>query len=453
MSTSTAQQRPPIRRPGGGGGPFGGMGMPVEKSMTFLPSAKRLLRRLLPHRVKVVLVVLLGVVSVVFSVLGPKLLGEGTNLIFAGVISKTLPPGATKEQVIEGLRAQGDNQRADLLSGIDLHPGQGIDFAALQQVLILVLALYVLSSVFMWLQALVLNRVVQDTVFALRAEVEDKINRLPLKYFDGMQRGELLSRVTNDIDNVAQSLQQTLSQLLTSVLTVVGVLIMMFITSWLLALVALVTIPLTFWITATIAKRSQKLFVAQWTHTGALNAQIEETFTGHAIVKVFGRQREVEQRFRDKNDELFQASFGAQFVSGIIMPAMMFVGNLVYVVIAVVGGLQVASGALSLGGVQAFIQYSRQFTQPLSQLGSMANLLQSGVASAERVFELLDADEQSPDPSPAQTPADHRGRLVFEDVSFSYEPESPLIQDLSLVAEPGQTSRSSGPPAPARRPS
>ena len=439
-----AQPQIPRRGPGGGG-PFGGMGMPVEKSMTFGPSAKRLLARLSPHRVRVVFVVLLGIGSVVFSVLGPRLLGDATNIIFEGAISKSLPAGATKAQVIEQLRASGDDQKADLLSGMTLRPGEGIDFTALQHVLVLVLALYVLASVFGWLQALVLNRVVQDTVFRLREEVEAKINRLPLSYFDKMQRGELLSRVTNDIDNVSQSLQQTLSQLLTSLLTVIGVLVMMFVTSWLLALVALVTIPLTFLITAIIAKRSQKLFVAQWAHTGALNAQIEETFTGHALVKVFGRQREVEAGFTAKNEQLYEASFGAQFVSGMIMPAMMFVGNLVYVAIAVIGGLQVAAGGLSIGAVQAFIQYSRQFTQPLTQLGSMANLLQSGVASAERVFELLDADEQTPDPSPAQSPADDRGRLVFEHVSFSYDPEHPLITDLSLVAEPGQTVAIVGP--------
>ena len=438
--------RAPIPRRGpGSGGPFGGMGMPVEKSMTFGPSAKRLLARLSPHRVRVVFVVLLGVASVMFTVLGPRLLGDATNLIFEGAISKSLPAGVTKEQIIEQLRASGDDQRADLLSGMNLNPGQGIDFAALQQVLVIVLALYVLASVFGWLQALVLNRVVQDTVFRLREEVEAKINRLPLSYFDKMQRGELLSRVTNDIDNVSQSLQQTLSQLLTSLLTVIGVLVMMFVTSWLLALVALVTIPLTFLITALIAKRSQKLFVAQWAHTGELNAQIEETFTGHALVKVFGRQREVETAFKSKNEQLYEASFGAQFVSGMIMPAMMFVGNLVYVAIAVIGGLQVAAGSLSIGAVQAFIQYSRQFTQPLTQLGSMANLLQSGVASAERVFELLDADEQSPDPSPAETPTDDHGRLVFEDVAFSYDPEHPLITNLSLIAEPGQTVAIVGP--------
>ena len=444
MSNSTAA-RPPVRRGPAGGGPFGGMGMPAEKSMTFWPSAKRLLGRLRPHRVAVAAVVLLSVVSVTLAVLGPKLLGQATNIIFEGIISKSLPAGATKEQIIDQLRASGDNQKADLISGMTLNPGHGIDFSALQMVLGLVLLIYVLSSVFSWLQGFVLNAVVQRTVYKLREDVETKVNALPLSYFDKMQRGELLSRVTNDVDNIGQSMQQTLSQLVTSLLTVVGVLLMMFLISPILALIALVTIPLTLGITAVIAKRSQKLFVAQWAHTGALNGQVEEAYSGHALVKVFGRHREVEQRFREKNGELYTASFGAQFVSGIIMPAMMFVGNLVYVAIAVVGGLFVANGSMTLGDVQAFIQYSRQFTQPLSQLGSMANLLQSGVASAERVFELLDADEQRPDPEPAATPVGASGRLAFENVSFRYEPEKPLITDLSLVAEPGQTVAIVGP--------
>jgi ATP-binding cassette subfamily B protein len=275
--------------------------------------------------------------------------------------------------------------------------------------------------------------------------VEAKIHRLPLTYFDKMQRGELLSRVTNDIDNISQTLQQTLSQLLTSLLTVIGVTVMMFVVSPLLAVIALITIPLTLLVTTLIAKRSQKLFVAQWRNTGELNGQIEEAFTGHSLVKVFGRHREVEERFRQKNQEMYQASFGAQFISGLIMPSMMFVGNLMYVAIAVVGGLQVASGAMQLGDVTAFIQYSRQFTQPLTQLGSMANLLQSGVASAERVFELLDADEQSADPVGPENPEGTRGRLAFEHVSFRYEPDKPLIEDLSLVAEPGQTVAIVGP--------
>ncbi|MDO7881528.1 ABC transporter ATP-binding protein [Salinibacterium soli] len=445
MSQTQSAPRPPVRRGPMGGGPMGGMGMPGDKSMNFLPSAKRLLGRLRPYRAGVIGTLVLSVLSVVFSVIGPRLLGDATNIIFSGVISKQLPAGLTREQVIDQLRASGDTARADLLSGMQFTPGAGIDFDALQLVLGVVLVLYVLASVFGWLQGFVLNGIVQRTVYRLRAEVEDKINALPLSYFDRMPRGELLSRVTNDVDNIGQSMQQTLSQLVTSLLTVVGVLAMMFWLSPLLAVIALITIPLTLVITTLIAKRSQKLFIAQWTHTGQLNAQIEEAYSGHALVKVFGRHREVEERFAEKNEELFRASFGAQFVSGIIMPAMMFVGNLVYVAIAVVGGLLVAGGGMTLGAVQAFIQYSRQFTQPLSQLGSMANLLQSGVASAERVFELLDAPEQSPDPSPAVSPESVTGRIAFEDVSFRYEEEKPLIDSLSLVAEPGQTVAIVGP--------
>lgn len=437
-----------IPRPAAGpgrGGPFAGMNVPAEKAMNFWPSAKRLLGQLRPERLWLVLVLMLAVVSVTFSVIGPRLLGEGTNLIFAGVVSRDLPAGMSQAQLIAQLRAEGQDQQADMLSAMTLTPGEGIDFAALANVLLWALALYVLASGFMWMQAYILNGVVQRTVFRLRERIEAKINRLPLRYFDSIQRGELLSRVTNDVDNISQSLQQSISQAVTSLLTVLGVLVMMFILSPTLALIALVTVPLTLVTTALIAKRSQKLFVAQWKHTGELNGQIEETYTGHALVKVFGRQREVEERFRQKNAELYEASFGAQFVSGLIMPAMTFIGNLVYVGIAVVGGLQVAAGAMQLGDVQAFIQYSRQFTQPLAQLGSMANLLQSGVASAERVFELLDEAEQSADPVPSVAPNGGRGRLVFENVSFSYSPDKPLITGLSLVAEPGQTVAIVGP--------
>lgn len=437
-----------IPRPAGGpgrGGPFAGMNVPAEKPMNFWPSAKRLMGKLRPERAWLLLVFVTAVAGVALSVIGPRLLGEGTNLIFAGVVSRDLPAGTTKEQVIAQLRAAGEGQRADMLSAMDLVPGQGIDFAALGNVLTWALVLYVLSSAFMWVQAYVLNGVVQRTVFGLRGEIEAKIHRLPLRYFDSIQRGELLSRVTNDVDNISQSLQQTISQAVTSVLTVLGVLVMMVILSPPLALIALVTIPLTLGITALIAKRSQKLFVAQWKNTGELNGQIEETYTGHALVKVFGRQREVEERFRQKNAELYQASFGAQFISGLIMPAMTFIGNLVYVGIAVVGGLQVASGAMQLGDVQAFIQYSRQFTMPLAQLGSMANVLQSGVASAERVFSLLDEEEETVEPAPSAGPVFGRGRLVFEDVSFSYSADKPLISSLSLVAEPGQTVAIVGP--------
>ncbi|WP_239513896.1 ABC transporter ATP-binding protein [Streptosporangium sp. 'caverna'] len=419
--------------------------MPAEKSMNFGPSARRLMRRLAPERPKILAVISLGVISVVLSVIGPKILGRATDLIFTGVIGKQLPLGTTKEQAVQAAQASGNDNFAGLLSGMDVIPGHGIDFGALGTILMWVLVLYVAASVFAWMQGYLFNGVVQRTVFRLRSDVEDKINRLPLRFFDGQPRGELLSRVTNDIDNVSQTLQQTMSQLLTSVLTLIGVLAMMFVISPLLALIALVTIPLSVIVTGQIAKRSQKQFVAQWSHTGALNAHIEEAFTGHELVKVFGRLPEVEEVFRERNEKLFKSSFGAQFISGLIMPMMMFIGNLNYVAIAVVGGLRVATGSLSLGDVQAFIQYSRQFTQPLTQVASMANLLQSGVASAERVFELLDAEEQKPDPATPVLPTARQGRVEFEHVSFRYNEEQPLIEDLSLVAEPGHTVAIVGP--------
>jgi len=421
------------------------MGLPAEKSMNFGPSARRLLRRLMPERVLVGCVIALAIVSVTFSVLGPKILGHATNIVFDGVLGKRLPSGVNLQQAVDAARARGDKNYADVLATSHAKPGHGIDFTALGHVLLLVIALYVAASLFAWLQGYLLTGIVQRTVLRLRAEVEDKLNHLPLQYFDRQPRGELLSRVTNDIDNIAQSLQQTMSQLLTSLLTVLGVLTMMFIISPILAVIALVVIPVSMMVTKLVAKRSQKQFIAQWTHTGQLNGQIEEAFTGHEIVTVFGRRREIEREFDAKNDELFSASFGAQFVSGIIMPAMMFIGNISYVLIAVVGGLRVASGAMTLGDVQAFIQYSRQFTQPLTQLASMANLLQSGVASAERVFDLLDADEESAEPQRAPRDDIARGRVEFEHVSFRYEPDTPLIDDLSLVAEPGHTIAIVGP--------
>ncbi|MFG1881792.1 ABC transporter ATP-binding protein [Micromonospora sp. NPDC049102] len=420
-------------------------GMPAEKSMNFGPSARRLLGRLRPHRLHLSAIISLAVVSVGFNVAGPKILGHATDLIFSGVIGRQLPAGTTVDQAVAAARASGNDSFADMLARMDVVPGVGIDFDALGRVLLLALGLYLAASVLSWWQGWLLNGVVQRTVLRLRAEVEEKLNRLPLPYFDRQPRGELLSRVTNDIDNISTSLQQTLSQLLTSLLTVVGVLAVMFWISPLLALVALVAVPLSVLVTQRIAKRSQKQFIAQWTHTGELNGQIEEAYTGHELVKVFGRQREVEAAFHAKNEELFKASFGAQFISGIIMPSMMFIGNLSYVAIAVVGGLRVASGTMSLGDVQAFIQYSRQFTQPLTQLASMANLLQSGVASAERVFAVLDADEQSPDPAQPARVVDPHGRVEFEGVSFRYAPDKPLIDDLSLVAEPGHTVAIVGP--------
>ncbi len=436
-----------IAGPGGPGrGPFGG-GIVGQKASTFKPSATRLIGRMRPYRVKVGAVLALTVLSVLLSAVGPRILGRATDLIFAGLLGGNREPGTTREELAEQLRAAGEGKQADLIASMeDLVPGRGVDFDRVGEVLLIVLAIYVLGSVLAWIAGYVLNDVVQGTVLRMRADVEDKVNRLPLSYFDSQPRGELLSRVTNDIDNVSQSLQQTMSQLLTSVLTVFAVLSMMIWISPLLAIVAVVTVPLAMVITGRVMRRSQGMFVQQWRRTGRLNAHIEETFSGHSLVKVFGRQADSERVFAEENEELFRASFSAQFVSGLIMPIMMFIGNLNYVVVAVLGGLRVASGSLSLGEVQAFIQYTRQFTQPLSQVASMANLLQSGVASAERVFELLDAPEEPADGIDAPVAAAlRRGEVRFEHVAFSYQPDQPLIGDLSLVAEPGHTVAIVGP--------
>jgi ATP-binding cassette subfamily B multidrug efflux pump len=431
--------------PGPGRGPMGG-GLVGQKAMDFGPSARRLLHRLAPDRVNVVLVVVLTLVSVGLMSYGPRVLGQATDLVFAGFLGRQLPAGSTRSEAIAELRARGDDQLADLLSGVpDLVPGAGVDFDAVRDVLLLALAIYVAAMLLSWVAGLILNRVVQGTVRTLRDDVEEKIHRLPLSYFDRSPRGELLSRVTNDIDNISQSLQQTMSQLLTSLFTVFAVLAMMLWISPLLALVALVTVPASLYVTRAIMARSQGQFIAQWRRTGVLNAQIEEAFSGHALVSVYGRRTEVERAFEEENEELFKVSFGAQFVSSLIMPAMMFLGNLNYVLVAVVGALRVASGSLTLGEVQAFVQYTRQFTQPLTQVASMMNLLQSGVASAERVFELLDADEEPDAAAEPGTPPVRRGEVAFERVSFRYDPERPLIEDLSLVARPGQTVAIVGP--------
>ena len=437
---------PPAGQPAGRGGPpWMQVGVPTEKSMNFWPSTRRLLGLLRPERVRMTAVVIFGVASVALSSIGPVFIGQATDIIFSGVVSKHLAPGSTPQQAVASARASGNNHLAEMLAHMQLAPGAGIDFHALGLTLLWVVALYLASSAFLWAQGYLLNDVVLAVVLRLRADVEEKIHRLPLSYFDRQQRGELLSRVTNDISNISQSLQQTISQLLTSLLTVIGVVAMMFVISPLLALVALVTIPAAMYVTKFIGKRSQGKFIAQWTHTGALNGLIEEAFTGHELVKVFGRHREVERRFDEKNEQLYEASFGAQFISGTIMPAVQFIGNVNYVLIAVIGGLRVATGGMTLGAVQAFIQYSRQFTRPLTQVASMANSLQSGVASAERVFDLLDAKEQSAEPAAPAHARSLSGRVEFEHVSFRYEPDKPLIEDLSLVAEPGHTIAIVGP--------
>jgi ATP-binding cassette subfamily B multidrug efflux pump len=450
--TATGERNTPQRslRPPGAGtfgrGPAAFMGGPsVEKALDLKGSGRRLLSLLRPHRVLTFALLSSGIASVALSVTGPKVLGHATDLIFAGVLGRRLPPGTSKDAVVAGLRAQGDNTLADLLNAVDVVPGHGIDFGAVGRVLLVVLGLYVLSSVFAFFQGRLTTVVVQRVIFRMREDVEAKFARLPLRYFDQQPRGEVLSRVTNDIDNLQQSLQQTLSQIVTSLFTIVGVLVLMFVISPLLALIALVTVPVSVVVVARIGKRAQPQFVKQWSTTGKLNSHIEEMYTGHSLVKVFGRRKEAEETFSEHNETLYQASFRAQFISGCIQPAMMFIGNINYVLVAVVGALRVTSGSLSLGDVQAFIQYSRQFSQPLTQVASMANLLQSGVASAERVFALLDAGEQEPDPAEPERPQRVDGHVEFEHVSFRYLPDRPLIEDLSLSVEPGHTVAIVGP--------
>ena len=413
---------------------------PAARSRDFKGSAVRLLKRLAPQRSLTALVIALAVGGIAIGVIGPRILGHATDLLFNGVIGRELPAGLSKDQAIEAARARGDGTFADLLSGMNVVPGRGVDFTAVAHTLMLALSLYLVAALLVWLQARILNVVVQRTMAAIRTEIEHKVHRLPLSYVDGRQRGELLSRVTNDVDNVQSSLAMTISQLLTSLITVVAVLAI----SPLLALITVLTVPLSLLATRTIARRSQKLFVAQWTNTGRLNAHIEETYSGFTVVKTYGHRAAAAERFTELNGEVYRASLGAQFLSGLVSPTTTFIGNLSYVAVAVVGGIQVATGQITLGSIQAFIQYVRQFNQPLTQVASMYNSLQSGIASAERIFDLLDAPEESAEPT-AAAPASGAGRVEFEHVCFGYRPDTPVIEDLSLIAEPGSTVAIVGP--------
>lgn len=389
-------------------------GMSTEKALDFKGSGRRMLGLLRPYRLLVSATLVLAVAGVTLSVLAPRLLGEAVDVIFDGYLSHRQSHG-------------------------------GVDFGHVAQLVAAVLALNVGSSACSLFQGRLTATVVQGAVFRLRNEAQAKLSRLPLSYFDQQPRGEILSRVTNDMDNLQQSLQQTLSQLATALLTIVGVLTLMFVTSWELALIALVTVPASAWTMRKIAKRAQPQFINQWKFTGRLNSHVEEMYTGHALVTAFGQREEAMATFTEQNEALYQASYRAQFISGTIQPVMMFMSNLNYVLVAVVGGLLIAGGSISLGAVTAFIQYSRQFSQPLTQVASMANLLQSSVASAERVFALLDAPEQEPDAAEPARPADLRGRVEFADVSFSYDPDRPLIEHVSLIVEPGETVAIVGP--------
>ncbi|MGA8543786.1 MAG: ABC transporter ATP-binding protein [Mycobacterium sp.] len=448
----TAATNPPIR---------GAADSPAEKSRDFSRSLSRLIKRLKLQRGLGAAVIILGISGTAIGVTVPRILGHATDLLFNGVIGRRLPSGITKDQAIAAARARGDNSYADLLSAMNVIPGRGVDFDAVARMLALALGLYLFAALLVWAQRRLANVTVQRTIVALRAEAEDKVLRLPLAYFDGRQRGEVLSRVTNDIDNVHTSLSMTIAQLLNSALTVAMVMVMMVVISPLLTVIALLMVPLVLVATRAIARRSQQLFAAQWATTGRLNAHIEETYSGFTVVKTFGHGPSAHQRFCELSDDLYRSTFSAQYISGLVAPATMFIGNLSYVVVAVVGGLQVATGQITVGSIQAFIQYVRQFNSPLMQTAAMYNVLQSGLASAERVFSLLDEPEEPPDRD-AESPsvdgrvsngedagretaelqvasAVARGRVEFRHVNFAYRPGTPVIDDLSLVAEPGST--------------
>ena len=438
--------RPPMAGGVGRGGPMAGMmGGPVQKSKDFKGSLRRLLREVGEERKTLYVVFVLITTAVTIGSLGPKILGHATNNIFYGFLGRKLPAGLTKAQVVARLRASGQNTYADVINKSGVVPGKGIDFTAVAHWIFLAIGLYIISSLFLWLQQYLMAGVTQKTVFRLRRLAEEKIGRLPLSYFDGTSRGDLLSRVTNDVDNISTSMQQGLSQILNSALTVISVLIMMIWISPLLALVSLIAIPLSMFVSVRIAKASQKQFIAQWDWTGKLNGHVEEMHTGAALVKVFGRRKQAISDFGVLNESLNKSSFNAQFMSGIIMPSTTFISNLIYVGISVLGGYRVATGTMSLGDVQAFIQYSRQFGMPLAQIAGLMNTVQSGVASAERLFELLDAPEEEPDRTPSVPIARATGAISFKDVSFRYKEDQPLIENFNLDVKPGQTVAIVGP--------
>ncbi len=434
-------RRPPPRM----GGPFGGPGLPAEKAKNLKGSFRRLAGTLRPEAPRIGLVIALAILSVTCAVIGPKILGNATDILFNGVVSKQIPAGLTQQQAVDALNAAGQTKQADMLASMTVTPGQGVDFTALRNTLLFVAAIYIMSSLFAWGQSYIMAGVTQRTVYRMRRDVDAKLARLPLRYFDSHPRGDTLSRVTNDIDNIANSLQQTLTQLITALCTIIGVLLMMFWISPLLAVISLLTVPLSIMVTVFIAKRSSVQFAAQWAQTGKLNGHVEEMHTGHSIVKAFGRQDEAIEIFDTENEQLFQASYKAQFLSGTIQPVMAFIANINYVAICVIGGIQVANGQMSLGDVQAFVQYSRQFTMPITQTASIANVIQSAVASAERVFELLDEGEESAEIELVGARPAVSGRVELDNVSFRYLPDVPLIEDLNLVVEPGHTIAIVGP--------
>jgi len=433
-----------------GPGPRGGRGVaPGQRSENFGPNLRRLLGELRPDWLLLTLALIASAAGVVASVAAPRVLGHGTDLIFNGVVGQMIAQAPSKEAAVAALREQGNEKLAQMLQGMDVTPGEGIDFTQLAHVLLVVVAIYIAAAVLMYVSGLFLRVVVQNTGYRMRNQVQDKIERLPLSYLDRNSRGDLMSRVSNDVDNATQVMNQTLSQFFQSILTIIGILAMMLVMSWKLTLVAMAVVPVGAFLAVQLMKRAQPQFREQWKSTGQVSGVVEEAMTGHEVVALYGLEDRFTDEFNESNEALYHSSFKAQFISNLVMPLMGMISNASYVIVAVGGGIMVAGGSMSLGQVQAFIQYSRQFTQPLGQLASMANSLQSGVASAERIFDFLDAEEMEPDTGAttfaaargeAESPEEEEvhGRIVFDHVRFGYNPGTEVIKDLSLSVEPGQ---------------
>ena len=430
-------------------GPGPSQGAPTVKAKDTRGAWVRLIRELRSERFRIVAVIILTTASVLLNVLAPRVLGRATNIIYEGVMGRLLareglPVGASGDGLVSLLRQRGQGTYASMVGSMDVTVGSGLDTGRLAVVLAQIIALYVTAALIMWIQGRILAGVVQRTARRLRSQVEDKLTRVPVSYIDQGSRGDMLSRVTNDVDNVSQTLQQTISQSFNSLITIIGVTAMMISVSGELSLVALATIPVAIGAAALISRRSRPHFTEQWDATGKVSGIVEEAFTGHEVVALFNAESTFEGLFAEQNDRLYEGSYRAQWISGTIQPVMRVISNLNFVIIAVIGGLRITSGSMTLGDVQAFIQYSQNFSQPITQLASMANLLQSGAASAERLFELMDAPEEA-ETGTAHLPAEVKGRVVFDHVRFSYTPGTELISDLNLVVEPGQSVAIVGP--------
>ena len=423
-------------------------GQPSSAPMTNKPrghTMRRLVAYVVRDRIRTAVVLVAATLATMTMVLGPKIMGQATNVLFEGVISKMLPAGMTKEQAITMMKTNGMGSMVDMVSTMDIHPGSGVDFPKVAMILGITACVFVCTVLLRWLQGWTMTRLVTNAVYRMRRQIEEKIDRLPLNYFDRVPRGEIMSRTTNDVDNIGQTLQQVLGEFVFAVFSIIGTIIMMLTISPLLTLVSLIVVPLMVLCAYAIIRKSQPYFFRQWSATGAVNSQVEEMFTGHLVIRAFGQERNATEEFNRRNRDLYDSSFKAQFLAELNQPVAMFFSNLNFVVVVVVGGLKVLSGTMSLGDLQAFSQYSRQLSQPIGELSSMATMLQSSLASAERIFEFLDAEEEEPDAENGADVEDMRGLVKFDHVKFSYDPADPLIEDLSLTAEPGQTVAIVGP--------